>query len=92
MVCASGLSAGLEFIKQIGKGVVEFAKTLASLAIQFPDDLGITDWLWTRGIYTAIAIIAALLCGYAFSRKEKKKLLGVISSIVGIVSAILAFA
>lgn len=92
MVCSDGLSAGWNLIKQSGNAVAEIFKGMAALTIQFPDELGITDWLWTRGIYAVVTIVAALLSGYAFTRKEKKKLLGIIGSVVSLVSAILTFA
>lgn len=92
VVCSGGCRAGVDFIKTIVSAVDEFGKFLFSLALQFPDELGITDWLWTRGIYTVIAIAATLLTGYAFTRKEQKKLVGIIGSVVGLVSMILTFA
>ena len=91
MVYSGGPSSGWTFIKQIGNAVAEFVKAMVALAIQFPDELGITDWLWTKGIYGAIAVAAVLLTGYAFTRKEKKKLLGIIGSVVSLISTILTF-
>lgn len=87
-----GWSAGLNFIKTLLYTSCEYGKFLLSLALQFPDELGITDWLWTRGIYAVIAVAVAVLVGYVFTRQERKKLLGIIGSAVSLVSAILAFA
>lgn len=88
---SGGLSAGWNMIKTCAGAVAEFMKTMLSLAIQLPGELGITDWLWTKGIYGAIAVAAALLAGYAFTRKEKRKLLGIISSVVILISTLLTF-
>ena len=91
MVYSGGLSAGWNFIKQLVCVVFETCKFMFALAIKFPDEFGITDWLWTRGTYLVVAIAAALLSGYTFTRKEKRKILGIISSIVSLISATLAF-
>ena len=71
--------------------VIEVVKAMLALAIQFSGELGITDWLWTRGIYGAIAVAAVLVTGYTFTRKEKNKLLGIICSVVSLISTICAF-
>lgn len=91
VVYSKGLSAGLDVIEKIGTAVIEVFKVIAALAIQFPGELGITDWLWTRGIYGIVAVAAVLLTGYAFTRKEKNKLLGIIGSVVSLISTILTF-
>lgn len=89
VVYSSGLSAGWNFIKQIGVAVESAIQYLVTIAMQFRDELGITDWLWTRGIFAVIATSAWLLAGHVFSRKEEKKLLGIISTIVGLISIML---
>ena len=86
-----GLSAGAKLIKQVLNAVTMLCETIVALAIQFPDEFGITDWLWTRGIYLAITVGAAGLAGYAFASREKSRLLGIISSVVGLVSTLLMF-
>ena len=91
MAISGGFAAGWNFIEKAAKGVVETIRGFVGLGLQFPDELGITEWLWTNGIYAAI-IAAAVTTGYVFTRKEKKKLLGIISAIVGAVFLILTFA
>ena len=91
VVYSGGFSAGLDFVKKLLSALDEVGKFLFSFAMQFPDELGITDWLWTRGIYASIAVFAAIVAGYAFTAKEKKKLLGIIGSIVSFISTLLTF-
>ena len=92
MVYSDGWHAVWNIIKQCGSAIDSAMRVLAQIAFQFRDEIGITDWVWTRGIYAVIAIAAALLSGYAFTRKEQKKLLGIIGSVVSLVSTILTFA
>ena len=89
IVYSSGLSAGWNFVKKIVFALGEVGKFFATMAIRFHDILGITDWLWTNGVYIII-IVAGAVAGYSFTRKEKKKLLGVISSVVAVVSLLLS--
>ena len=89
--CTQGLSAGLKFLKQILNAISNLFKMMFSLVVQFPDEFGLTDWLWTRGIYLLITVCAAGLAGYAFTSKEKKKLLGIIGSLVSLVSLMITF-
>ena len=89
---SGGLAEGWDFVEKAAKGVVETIRGFAGLGVQFPSELGIIEWLWTNGIYATIVIAAALTTGYVFTRKEKKKLLGIISAIVGAVFLILTFA
>ena len=86
-----GLSAGLKLLKQISNAISALFKMMFSLVVQFPDELGLTDWLLTRVIYLAITVCAAGLAGYAFTSREKKKLLGIIGSLVSVVSLMLTF-
>lgn len=78
-------------IQNIAITIWEMAKVGVGLLLQFPDELGLSDWLTVRALYIAIALWAVLVAGYVFSRKEKKVVLGVISSVVGAISAVLAF-
>ena len=89
VIATQGFSAGWNLIKQVLKGIEMAFQFILTMAIRFPDELGITDWLWTRGIFAVIAIGAWLLAGRIFSRKEEKKLLGIISTIVGLISIML---
>ena len=86
-----GLSAGLKLLKQISNAISALFKMMFSLVVQFPDEFGLTDWLCTRVIYLAITVCAAGLAGYAFTSREKKKLLGIIGSLVSVVSLMLTF-
>ena len=86
-----GLSAGLKLLKQISNAISALFKMMFSLVVQFPDEFGLTDWLLTRVIYLAITVCAAGLAGYAFTSREKKKLLGIIGSLVSVVSLMLTF-
>lgn len=92
VVAFGGIAAGWDTIKQFVVSAFEMVKGLLVWAIKFPDELGITDWLWTWGIYACVAVVAAVLAGYAFTREEKKKLLGGISTVVGVISLLLTFA
>ena len=91
VVISRGLTAGWDFVVKTARGVIESIKGLFGFAIQFPDDLGITEWLWTNGIYIIIALTAAAFTGYFFTRKEKKKILGIISAVVSVVSLLFTF-
>lgn len=86
-----GFNSALSFIGRLITLFIEFVKCIGHLVIKFPDLFGVTDWLWTRGIYLVIAIAAAFLSGYAFTRKQKRKILGIVSSIVSLISAIRTF-
>lgn len=79
-------------VKDCASAIIGYLKAMLAIVVQFRDELGISDWLWTKGIYATIAIVAALLSGYVFTRKEKKKLLGIIGAVVSLVSTILTFA
>lgn len=92
VVVSGGLAAGWEAIKRFAVSAFEMVKGLFAWAISFPDELGVTDWLWMKGVYACVTIVAAVVAGVSFTRKEKKKLLGIISSAVGLVSVLLAFA
>ena len=87
-----GLLAGWKLLKQILNSVVALFEMMFALVIQFPDEFGVTDWLWTRGIYLAITVGAAGLAGYAFTTREKNKLLGIIGALVSLVSLMLTLA
>lgn len=78
-------------IQNIAITIWEMAKVGVGLLLQFPDELGLSDWLTVRALYIAVALWAVLVAGHVFSRKEKKVVLGVISSAVGMISAVLAF-
>ena len=86
-----GLSAGLKFLKQISNAISALFKMMFSLVVQFPDEFGLTDWLWTRVIYLVIIVCAAVLARHAFTSREKKNLLGIIGSLVSGVSLMLTF-
>ena len=95
LVCVlftNGWAAFWNFFKQILLATFAILKWLMMIALRFPDSLGITDWLWTRGIFGTIAIIFGGYSAFIFTRKEKKKLLGIISTIVSVISALLTFA
>ena len=86
-----GLSAGLKFLKQISNAISALFKMMFSLVVQFPDEFGLTDWFWTRVIYLVIIVCAAVLARHAFTSREKKNLLGIIGSLVSLVSLMLTF-
>lgn len=88
---SKGIAGLWNMIKHLAEGMRDFGMVLLALVTHFPDELGITDWLWTRGIYVAICLVAAIGIGYAFSAKEKKKLLATISVIIGLISGVCAF-
>ena len=91
MLYSGGFAAAWQMIQNIAITIWEMAKVGVGLLLQFPDELGLSDWLTVRALYIAIALWAVLVAGYVFSKKEKKVVLGVISSVVGVVSAVLAF-
>ena len=92
LLCSKGLIAVWEAIKTTVLTVCEMIKAGFALLLKFSGELGLSDWLAVRGIYIAVAAWAFIVAGYVFSRKEKKRVIGVISSVVGFVTAVLAFA
>ena len=91
VVHTNGFAAGVNFVKQVIGSIALYCNVMVAVLFQFPDELGLTDWLWTNGIYLAITVGAAGLAGYAFTSREKKKLLGIISSLVSLVSLMFTF-
>ena len=85
-----GFGAAFEFMGRLITFLIEFIKCICHLVMKFPDLFGITDWLWARGIFIFVAIVSGAF-GYAFTRSEKKKVLGVISSIVSLISTVILF-
>ena len=91
IVYSEGVAGLWNMIKSLAEGMRDLSMILLALVTHFPDELGITEWIWTRGIYVAICLLSAIGMGYAFSAKEKKKLLATISAIVGLISGVCAF-
>ena len=88
---SKGLDGLWDTLKLLANGFKNFGEVLFALITHFPDELGITDWLWTKGIYAAITLVAAMGLKYSFSAKEKKTLWITISTIVGLISGVLTF-
>lgn len=78
-------------IQNIAVTVWKMAKAGLGLLLQFPDELGLSDWLTVRALYITVAFWGVCVAGYVFSKKEKKVVLGIISSVVGVISTVLAF-
>lgn len=91
MLYSGGFAAAWQMIQTIAITIWEMAIAGVGLLLQFSDELGLSDWLTVRALYIAVALWSVLVAGYVFSKKEKKVVLGVISSVVGVVSAVLAF-
>ena len=91
VIATRGFSTGWNLIKQVFEVLKVFLGFLWTIIIRFPDELGITDWLWTRGIFAVISIIAVAVFGYTFTRKEKKLYLEIISAVIGLISTVLMF-
>ena len=91
MLYSGGFAAAWQMIQTIAITIWEMAIAGVGLLLQFSDELGLSDWLTVRALYIAVALWAVCVAGYVFSRKEKRIVLGVISSVVGVVSAVLAF-
>ena len=88
---SQGFSGVWEMLDKLGAGLQSTFKFLIDIAREFPSELGITDWLWTRGIFAVIAIAAGVLSGYTFTHREEKKLIGIIGAIVSLISTALMF-
>lgn len=94
LLCAlltGGFAAVWNLLKTVADAFVEVGELLLTMAIEFPDELGVTDYLWTKGVFVGISILAYAAAGYVFTRKEKKRLLGIIGTAVGLVSTVFAF-
>ena len=77
-------------IKSAAAAIWEVLKWLVSLAIQFPGELGITDYFKTWMLYLAVFVIFAA-AGIYLTRKQKGKILQICSFIVSAISLILTF-
>ena len=86
-----GVSAAWNMIMKLADAFAVVGEFLLSFTIQFRDELGITDWLWTRGVYMAISVVLIAI-GCFLTTRQKQRLIGVISAVVGLISAALTFA
>ncbi len=86
LVCY-GIGPAWEMIKNIAIGLGEFIKALPQFIIAIAPLTDLGDWIKSRVIYI---IIICLLSwgGFALSKRSEKKLLAIISGIVGFISTI----
>ncbi len=84
----SGFSAFGDTISGIGAGIGEIIKGIISIAIRFPAELGITDYINTKVFYLIITGIFAAL-GIFLTAKVKSKILSICSYIVSGISLLL---
>lgn len=90
VLSVGGFAAFGARIKSFAVAIWEVVKWLVTLAIRFPEDLGITDFIKTWVLFLAVAIICFAL-GIVLTKQWKKIILGICSFIVSAISLILTF-
>ncbi len=90
VLLVGGLAAFGATIKSFAVAIWEVIKWLVTLAIRFPEDLGITDFIKTWSLFLVIAVACSAL-GIVLTKRGKKKILGICSFVVSAISLILTF-
>ena len=85
---SGGLTTFGSVVGNITSGIWEMLKWLVSLAIKFPDELGITDFIRTWAFFLIITVLFSALSIY-LSKRQSRKLLQICSFIVSAISLIL---
>ena len=86
-----GFGTFAETTATVLSGMWQIIKMLVSVAIQFPNELGITDWISARLFFLALTVLLGTI-GITLTKKQEKKLLGIIVDAVAVVSLFLTFA
>ena len=86
-----GFGTFAEMIATVLSSMWQIIKMLVSVAIQFPNELGITDWISARLFFLTLTVLLGTI-GITLTKKKEKKLLGIIVDAVAVVSIFLTFA
>lgn len=84
----SGIENAFNFVKTLLNGTADVFAFILKMAIQFPDMLGVTDYIHTWLFYLLITICFGIL-GISLSKKQSRKIFSIVSFTVTIVSFIL---
>ena len=82
-----GIGAAWGIVKNIAAGIWEFIKALPQLIIAIAPLTDLGDWIKSKIIFTVIVCLLSWT-GFVLSTRRKRKLLAVISGIVGFISTI----
>lgn len=74
----------------LATGTWELLKSLVSLAIKFPDELGVTDYIRAWAFFLIITLLFSTL-GIYLTKRQSGKLLQICSFAVSAISLILTF-
>lgn len=87
---SEGISAAWNVLKGFGAAAIKAFEMLCMIAVQFHAELGLDDWITTHAIWCLIAFAAFAAGGYAFSKRQKKQVIGIISYSLSIASLLKA--
>ena len=88
ILVTKGFGAFAGVMTTILDGVWQFIKTLASIAVRFPSELGITDWISARVFFLILTVLLGTV-GIFLTAKQERKLLGIITDTIAVVSLLL---
>lgn len=88
VLLGSGVGAFGSVLNKIASGIWEMLRWLVSLAIKFPDELGITDFIRTWAFFLILTALFAAL-GVYLTKRQSGKLLQICSFVVSAISLIL---
>lgn len=88
ILLSGGIAAFGDAISKLALGTWEIIKWLISMAIQYPNEIGITDWINTRVLYLIITGLFGAL-GIYLTKKQSSKVLSVLSFVVSGLSLVL---
>lgn len=91
LLLTKGSSAFFGAITTMLDSVWQVIKMLILIAIQFPNELGITDWINARVFFLVLTVLFGAV-GICLTTKQERRLLGIIVDIVAAVSLILTLA
>ena len=88
VLLGSGVRTFGSVLSNIASGVWEMLKWLVSLAIKFPGELGITDFIRTWAFFLILTALFAAL-GVYLTKRQSGKLLQICSYVVSAISLVL---
>lgn len=86
LICC-GIGPAWNLLKSFATGMWEFIKALPQLIIAIAPLTDLGDWIKSRIIFVVIVCVLSW-AGFVLSKRDEKKLLAIISGIVGIISTI----
>ncbi len=90
VLLVGGFAAFDATIKSVTVAIWEVVKGVVALAVRFPNELGITDYIKTWVLFLVIAFTCSAL-GIVLTKRFNKKIFGICSFVVSAISLILTF-